>query len=1045
MKQHISVVLFLLLTLCVAIETNAQSTDATLSGVVVDPSSKVIPHASIEILNEATGVHYHGETNDVGIYTVPILPPGQYRVQVSKNGFKTIIKPGIVLNVQSAVALNFTLPLGAASETVTVESGLPQLNTTDGSVSTVVDQKFVENIPLNGRSFQDLISMTPGVVTQSPQSGVGSGFGDFSVNGQRTESNYYTVDGVSANIASGNGYGTTGPETSGSTPGATALGTTQSLVGIDALQEFRVQSSTYSAEYGRSPGGQFSLETRSGSSSFHGSAFDYLRNNYFDANDWFNDHNGAPIAALRQNDFGGTVGGPVYKGHHPTFFFVSYEALRLAQPQAASVQYVPDTYMRMQAPPAIAAMLNAFPKQTSGTTNIDYGTASSPSLATFIQSYSLPSQIDSTSVRIDHILGSNQALFFRFADTPSYTTSRTLSELVKNKSAAQTYTAGLTSQLRPSIANTFRLGYARTSSSAGGNLDNFGGAIPINLAQSIGLGAYADPQSAFQLYYPNIGLSALASQAAKDDGHQWNLVDSVSLALGHHSLKVGMDYREIVSSVTPASPIGEAQYESTQSVLNNAADIAILVKALGSTPVFHETAAYVQDEWKISPAITISSGLRWEVNPPPSEAHGNDALTLEGSLAQPASLTLAPRGTALWKTSWYNLAPRLGIAWQIRNDPQLATVLRGGAGVFFDTNNEEASNAYDDGVGFLAEQFFFGSALPFTSAQLKFSPSTDPPYTSTTIYAFPTHLQLPYTLEWNVSLQQALGVAQSFTISYVAANGRRLPAEQMLSLSALNSDFGDVVYLQSHVTSNYQALEAQFQRRLSRGIQTLASYTWSHSIDFGSTYSALPLMRGNSDFDVRNNFSGAVSWDLPSPERNRAGEIVLGHWGLDGRVAARSAFPVTLNGNLLTDPGTGTQFYSGVNLLPGRPLYLYGPQYPGHRAINGGPLASAPAFVTPTGSEAGDAPRNLVRGFGMAQVNLAARREFRLSDRTRLQFRAEAFNLLNHPNFGYVTPYLTYATFGTATQMLNQSLATMASQYQQGGSRSMQFALKVLF
>jgi hypothetical protein len=335
--------------------------------------------------------------------------------------------------------------------------------------------------------------------------------------------------------------------------------------------------------------------------------------------------------------------------------------------------------------------------------------------------------------------------------------------------------------------------------------------------------------------------------------------------------------------------------------------------------------------------------------------------------------------------------------------------------------------------------------LPFTAEQLDFAPSSAPPYTSSTIYAFPAHLQLPYTLQWNVGLEQSFGPNQSLTLSYVAANGRRLPAEQSLSLGALNPDFGAVVYLQSGVTSNYQALQAQFQRRLSGGIQALASYTWSHSIDFGSTYSSLPLMRGNSDFDVRNNLSGALGWDLPQPNRDRAARLLLNRWGLDGRIGLRTGFPVTLNGSLLTDPATGNQYYSGVDLVPGRPLYLYGPQYPGHRAINGGPSASNPAFVAPRGSAVGNAPRNTVRGFGMAQVNLAARREFRFSEQAKLQFRAEAFNVLNHPNFGYIDRYLQDAAFGTATQMLNQSLATMASQYQQGGPRSMQFTLMVLF
>lgn len=249
----------LLLALCIAPPSFSQSTNATISGAVTDTMGKAITGADIEILNDATGVHYAGRTNGSGIYALPALPPGEYRVQVSKPGFKTIIKPEIILNVQSALALNFTLPIGATSESITVEAGSSALNTTDASVSTVVDRKFVENIPLNGRSFQDLISMTPGVTSQSPQNtaqGIGAS-GDFSVNGQRTESNYYTIDGVSGNISAGRATGYGQAANSGMIAGTTALGTTQTLMSVDALQEFRIQSSTYSAEYGRSPGGSF--------------------------------------------------------------------------------------------------------------------------------------------------------------------------------------------------------------------------------------------------------------------------------------------------------------------------------------------------------------------------------------------------------------------------------------------------------------------------------------------------------------------------------------------------------------------------------------------------------------------------------------------------------------------------------------------------------------------------------------------------------------------------------------------------------------------
>src|SRR5437867_2231136 len=280
-------------------------------------------------------------------------------------------------------------------------------------------------MPLNGRSFQDLILLTPGVVTQTPQpfsspsgslAGLGT-TGEFSVNGQRTESNYYTVDGVSANVGSAVGFNMIGGVApSGSVAAGTALGTTQALVSVDALQEFRVQSSTYSAEYGRNPGGQFAFETKSGANQWHGTAYNYLRNNAFDANDWFNNYLGVKEPALRQNDFGGTLGGPirvpgVYNGKDKTFFLVSYEGLRLTAPQPASVNFVPDAALRSSAAPALQQVLNAWPVQSPN--GID-DTANG--IAQYIATWSNPSSLNSTSVRFDHVLNDKVRMFFRFSN-----------------------------------------------------------------------------------------------------------------------------------------------------------------------------------------------------------------------------------------------------------------------------------------------------------------------------------------------------------------------------------------------------------------------------------------------------------------------------------------------------------------------------------------------------------------------------------------------------------------------------------------------------
>ncbi len=303
----------LVLLLSIGLPALGQSaSSAAVNGIVQDTTDARIPNASVKLINTDTGTESNSKTSKDGSFAVPSVLPGHYKLQIERDGFDTTQLTGITLNVGDNKNVIIRMKVGSSKETVTVDSSAMTLNTTDGSVSTIVDRNFIENMPLNGRSFQDLILLTPGVTTNSPQQNGQSGAtGEFSVNGQRTESNVYMVDGVNANTGGYlYGYGT--PGSSGSLPSATALGTTQSLTSVDDLQEFRVSSSSYSAEYGLSPGGQFSFQTRSGTNAFHGSAFEYLRNDAFDANNWFNDNTTpvTPKTAERQNDFGGTVWRP---------------------------------------------------------------------------------------------------------------------------------------------------------------------------------------------------------------------------------------------------------------------------------------------------------------------------------------------------------------------------------------------------------------------------------------------------------------------------------------------------------------------------------------------------------------------------------------------------------------------------------------------------------------------------------------------------------------------------------------------------------------
>jgi len=1021
---------------------HADSSTANLSVSVSDFSGAVIPGAHLVLRNSDTNQEQQLESGKAGSAQFSFLKPGHYSLTVSKDTFADVVVDRILLNVGDDKRLQLALKVGSAAQIVNVDASGLSINTTDAAVSTVVDRKFVENIPLNGRSFQDLISMTPGVVTQSPQTtgqSVGAR-GDFSVNGQRTESNYYMVDGVSGNISAGAGSGVPGPANGGTIAASTALGTTQSLVSVDALQEFRISGSTYSAEFGRAPGAQISFLTRSGTNDLHGAVFDYLRNNFFDANDWFNNYYHKAISPLRQNDFGGTVGGPiwiphVYRGRNRSFFFASYEGLRLMQPQAASVLYVPDTYMRQQASPLIQPILNAFPIQNG----IDYGSLYSPSLAQFIQPYSLPSNINSTSGRVDHTFGPRLSSFFRFSDTPSFVNARTYSVLAVQRLNTQTYTLGATSALTQQVVNELRLGYARSDAIYKTSIDSFGGATPVDLATTMGLPTNVGTNSVFYLYFTGIGAAQLPVQSPRNRGRQWNLVDTVALSVRQHQLKFGIDYLRIISPLNPASPYVYGSYQSANSVLSNSADSLFLLKYTSATPIFNDFAAFAQDEWHISSSVNLALGVRWEVNPPPSDRSGNNAYTVQGDISNPATLTLAPQGTSLWQTPWYNFAPRLGIAWTTHSIPNWETVFRTGGGAFFDTDNELATSGYS-GIGLSATRTYTKASIPVTASQLNFAPSAAAPYTSGTVYAFPKHLQLPYTLGWNVSLEQGLGQSQSLTLSYVGSNGRRLVQRQLLNLKPLNPNFGSVYFIPSGVSSNYQALQLKFQRSVGVGIHALASYTWSHSLDFGSNGYSLPLTRGNSDFDVRNIFSGGISWDLPVVRsQNRIPKALLNGWAIDGRLLGRSAYPITINGQYLTDAATGNSYYGNVNVISGQRVYLDGAQHPGGRIIN------KAAFALPAANTQGNAPRNFVRGFGASQINTAARRDFPLGDHAGLQFRAEVFNLFNHPMFGTVDSTLTSATFGQPTRMLNSSLGTVSALYQQGGARSMQFALKIVY
>ncbi|MCA1850344.1 MAG: TonB-dependent receptor, partial [Acidobacteria bacterium] len=515
-----------------------------------------------------------------------------------------------------------------------------------------------------------MIELAPGTVLTKTNS---TGQGQFSVNGQRANANYFMVDGVSANAGVSAGFSL--DQTAGGTiPTFHVRGGLNNLVSVDALQEFRIQASTYAAEFGRMPGGQVSILTRSGTNQFHGALFDYLRNDALDANDWFANSRGLPKPALRQNDFGGVIGGPIIKNR--TFFFFSYEGLRLRQPQVG-ITVAPTLSARRAAPAQLKPYLDAFP--------IPNGRDLGDGFAESSASYSNPSTLNATSIRVDHTLSSRLTLFGRFNYAPSENIQRLVTQsLLNNLETTQfkteTLTFGSTQALTQRISNDLRVNYSRNSATVFYWLDNFAGGVP-------------PPDSALFTPFASRGESIFVFLVGPvnylvggDDltnfQRQINVIDNLLLATGRHQLKFGIDYRRLAPSLATSKATVNALYNDMAAVISNSPFFVGIAARTDRFPSYTNFSAYGQDSWKVTRGLTINYGLRWELNPPPSDRRGNDPFTVTG-VNDPATMTLAPLGTPLWATTYHNFAPRVGLAYQIFQAAGREMVLRGGFGLFY--------------------------------------------------------------------------------------------------------------------------------------------------------------------------------------------------------------------------------------------------------------------------------------------------------------------------------------------------------------------------
>ncbi|HLA12255.1 MAG TPA: TonB-dependent receptor [Pyrinomonadaceae bacterium] len=1047
------VFVFLLCAFCLLPTALAQSATATLSGTVEDQQGAIIPEARITVVNDNTRSQRQTTTNDRGDFTVPLLPPSTYTVSVERQGFAPVQINNVVLNVGDQKSLQIQLKPGNISEMVQVVGDAALINTSP-AVATTIDRTFVGNLPLNGRSFQSLILLTPGVTVSS--STPLSDTGQFSVNGQRASTNYFTVDGVSANVGMSPVLGaTTNLAIAGAYPGTSAFGSTTNLVSVDALEEFKIQTSSYTAESGRQPGGQVQLVTRSGTSSFHGTLFEYFRNDALDARDYFN-KKPEPQAALRQNQFGGTFSGPLpffnfgeggplfITGRDRTFFFISYEGLRLRLP-TSGVQNVPSLRVRQISAPAVQSVLNALPLPSEPELLNAAGLPTG--WARFNYSISNPSELDASSIRIDHRLSSRLTLFGRFNESPSDTTTGIAGKTTMI-AATRTFTWGSTWVLSSKLINDIRFNWSRQRAKQESSNIALGGAVPID--STILTSGYNDFGRITFLYGGFVN-SVAGGRITDSFQRQINIVNNLSYIRDQHQFKFGLDYRRLAPIYGPADQQG-ARFSSETAVRNGTLNLLEIFTIRSARPQFDNFSAYIQDTWKASRRLTLDLGVRWELNPPPTEAEGQMpplAIGIVGTDVRGA--TLAPRGTPFFKTSYTAFAPRFGAAYLLKNTAGRETVLRGGFGVYYDLGNGTASGGWP----LMASRT--QSNVPFpVPAALAIRPGVVPTTlpTTNTVISLDPNLKLPYILQWNFAIEQSLGTQQTVSLSYVAAVGRRLLTIQQLNPPAglssgprPNPNFGTIRYSSNGARADYHSLQSQYKARLSRGIQALFNYTWSHAIDeVSSDIQTGVLERGNANFDVRHNFSAALHYDIPPIKAGSFLGTVFRRLSLSAIAHAQSGLPIDVVGSQTVIDSILLRLRP--DLVSDVPIYLSDPTVPGGRRFNSAAFRAAPANPLFPGVPArqGNLGRNVLRELPLYQVDVSFGRKISLTEKLTLQAKADIFNVLNHPMFGgYSANFTVPSTFGVPSLTLSRSLGGLSSLNQLGGPRSIQLSLRLSF
>jgi hypothetical protein len=981
----------------------ATQTTATLAGRIVDSSGGALPGVTVTIRQVETGLQRTTVSAGDGRYALPSLPPGSYEIRAELSGFRPLVRQGITLTIAQTAVVDLTMAVGGVAETVTIVAEVPVVNTRSGEMSYLVDERAIEELPLNGRNYTDLALLQPSVVAYPHRDGgsvVAHGLG-MSVNGQDPRSNVYLLDGTLLNDMT-NG------------PAGSAAGT---ALGMETVQEFRVETNAYGAEFGRMSGGQINVLTKAGSNRLRGSAYEFHRNDALDARNFF-DVAGKP--AFTRNQFGGAVGGALRRDK--LFYFAGYEALHedLGRTITSSVPddnarlgFIPDpanpgALLNVRVDPAVAPYLTEYPRANGRV--LGDGTA--------LYNFQFEQRLDQHFLqgRVDYNVGPGSQLFARYTiddadqflptDYPQFPRSFV--------SRNQFFTGEYRQVLTSSMLGTYRFGYSRT---------RVGQQVQANTATPLA------PFVPGRRFVGNIdvgGLNRFGTQSSVDVRflqQVFGMQGDVTKTAGRHLVKFGaLAERYVQDMVNPTFSLGTYSFANLRAFLENRA-----TSFIGLTPQsefdrawrFWIVGGYVQDEFPVSDRLTLNAGLRYELMTMPRDVKGRDSalINFTDRTATTGQLYDGPDGN--------NVSPRAGFAWNVTGDG--LTSVRGGYGMYFNTNS--------------SQNLIVTVTNPPSTPRVVFQSPTFPsaPFdrsSGLSIRPVQWDVQTPEVQVWNLSLQREIFGHTAFTVGYAGSRGRHLLRSNDVNtatpavgadgrpffaanLPRMNTAWTTIEAKTSDGDSWYRALILEARRRWSNGLMFQSAYTWSKSEDTtqastffsdatNGTTSAFPEFipdynKGLSDFHAEHNWVVNFSYDLPFARGlTGAAGAILGGWRLSGIMNVRSGNPLTV---FVQSNRSRSQWQPSLGPGIGRDRPSYAAGAGPDDAVTGDPndWFNRAAFALQPAGTFGNTGRGDFLGPDLRTVDLSLVKDTAwplLGSGGRLELRVEAFNIFNRANFG---------------------------------------------